>query len=57
VRGSRWPAGAGGADEGCDVREGQVGVDRYLIRHGCLKTRTHYDEATAWSHHADSHAA
>ncbi len=21
------------------------------ILHGCLKTRTHYDEATAWSHH------
>jgi len=21
------------------------------IQHGCLKTRTHYDEATAWSHH------
>lgn len=23
------------------------------ILHGCLKTRTHYDEATAWSHHAE----
>ncbi|MGW2587106.1 IS110 family transposase [Streptomyces virginiae] len=22
------------------------------ILHGCLKTRTHYDESTAWSHHA-----
>lgn len=22
------------------------------ILHGCLKTHTHYDEATAWSHHA-----
>ena len=21
------------------------------ISHGCLKTRTPYDEATAWSHH------
>lgn len=21
------------------------------ILHGCLKTGTHYDEATAWSHH------
>jgi hypothetical protein len=21
------------------------------ILHGCLKTRTRYDEATAWSHH------
>ncbi|WP_327312007.1 hypothetical protein [Streptomyces sp. NBC_01235] len=25
--------------------------------HGCLKTRTRYDEATAWSHHAHPHAA
>jgi hypothetical protein len=24
---------------------------------GCLKTRTHYDEATAWSQHAHTHAA
>ncbi|MFI9826007.1 IS110 family transposase [Streptomyces sp. NPDC052013] len=23
------------------------------ILHGCLKTGTHYDEATAWSHHAE----
>ena len=27
------------------------------ILHGCLKTRTHYDEATAWSHHAYPHPA
>ncbi|MFI7709408.1 IS110 family transposase, partial [Nonomuraea sp. NPDC049480] len=27
------------------------------ILHGCLKTGTHYDEATAWSHHAESLAA
>jgi putative transposase len=27
------------------------------IIHGCLKTRTLYDEATAWSHHAQPHAA
>jgi transposase len=26
------------------------------ILHGCLKTRTKYDEATAWSHHAQPHA-
>ncbi|MFF6984302.1 hypothetical protein ACFZAV_43070 [Streptomyces sp. NPDC008343] len=25
--------------------------------HGCLKTRTLYGEATAWSHHAHPHAA
>jgi transposase len=23
------------------------------ILHGCLKTRTHYDETTAWSHHTE----
>jgi transposase len=27
------------------------------ILHGCLKTRTHYDEATAWSHHSRTLAA
>lgn len=27
------------------------------ILHGCLKTCTLYDEATAWSHHARLHAA
>jgi len=27
------------------------------ILHGCLKTGTHYDEATAWSHHAEPLAA
>jgi len=27
------------------------------ILHGCLTSRTHYDEATAWSHHATSTAA
>lgn len=27
------------------------------ILHGCLKTRTHYNETTAWSHHTDSAAA
>ncbi|TWP42638.1 IS110 family transposase [Lentzea tibetensis] len=27
------------------------------ILHGCLKTRTHYDEATAWSHRVEKAAA
>ena len=27
------------------------------ILHGCLKTRTCYDETTAWSHHAEQAAA
>jgi hypothetical protein len=27
------------------------------ILHGCLKTRTCYDEATAWSHHLEKAAA
>ena len=27
------------------------------ILHGCLKTRTRYDEATAWSHHSKALAA
>ena len=27
------------------------------ILHGCLKTRTLYDEATAWSHHTQKAAA
>ncbi|MGW6462112.1 IS110 family transposase [Streptomyces sp. NPDC055078] len=35
----------------------QVGNRLVGILHGCLKTRTRYDEATAWSHHAQSHAA
>lgn len=35
----------------------QVGNRLVGVLHGCLKTRTHYDEATAWSHHAQPHAA
>jgi hypothetical protein len=27
------------------------------ILHGCLKTGTHYDETTAWSHHVENVAA
>jgi hypothetical protein len=27
------------------------------ILHGCLKTGTHYDETTAWAHHAEKAAA
>ncbi|WP_435172248.1 IS110 family transposase [Actinacidiphila sp. bgisy145] len=35
----------------------QVGNRLVGVLHGCLKTRTPYDEATAWSHHAHPHAA
>ncbi|GAA1934638.1 hypothetical protein [Streptantibioticus ferralitis] len=35
----------------------QVGNRLVGILHGCPKTRTLYDEATAWSHHAHLHAA
>lgn len=35
----------------------QVGNRLVGILHGCLKTRTLYDEATAWSHYAYLHAA
>ncbi|MCX5309370.1 MULTISPECIES: IS110 family transposase [unclassified Streptomyces] len=35
----------------------QLGNRLVGILHGCLKTRTHYDEATAWSHHAYTSAA
>jgi transposase len=35
----------------------QAGNRLVGILHGCLKTRTHYSEATAWSHHAQPHAA
>ncbi|MEU9918300.1 IS110 family transposase, partial [Streptomyces sp. NPDC051001] len=35
----------------------QLGNRLVGILHGCLKTRTHYDEATAWSHHAYTPAA
>ncbi|WP_371667353.1 IS110 family transposase [Streptomyces sp. NBC_00289] len=34
----------------------QVGNRLVGILHGCLKTRTTYSEATAWSHHAQTHA-
>lgn len=34
----------------------QVGNRLVGILHGCLKTRTRYDEATAWSHHAPTPA-
>ncbi|MFC5950744.1 hypothetical protein ACFQH9_20960, partial [Pseudonocardia lutea] len=29
----------------------QLGNRLVGILHGCLKTRTHYDETTAWAHH------
>ncbi|MGW7201317.1 transposase [Streptomyces chryseus] len=35
----------------------QLGNHLVGILHGCLKTRTRYDQATAWSHHAHLHAA
>ncbi|WP_329449241.1 IS110 family transposase (plasmid) [Streptomyces sp. NBC_01426] len=35
----------------------QLGNRLVGILHGCLKTRTLYDEATAWSHYAYLHAA
>src|SRR5581483_80998 len=35
----------------------QVGNRLVGILHGCLKTRTLYDEATAWSHHSHTPAA
>ncbi|MER6274688.1 IS110 family transposase [Streptomyces sp900105755] len=35
----------------------QVGNRLVGILHGCLKSRTLYDEATAWSHHAHHQAA
>ncbi len=35
----------------------QLGNRLVGILHGCLKGRTLYDEATAWSHHAHLHAA
>ncbi|MFJ4866330.1 IS110 family transposase [Streptomyces sp. NPDC088748] len=35
----------------------QVGDRLVGILHGCLKTRTTYDEATAWSHHTQPHTA
>ncbi|WP_443062372.1 hypothetical protein [Streptomyces sp. NBC_00457] len=35
----------------------QLGNRLVGILHGCLKTRTLYDEATAWSHHAYTPAA
>lgn len=35
----------------------QLGNRLVGILHGCLKTRTHYNEATAWSHHEQPHPA
>ena len=35
----------------------QLGNRLVGILHGCLKTRTSYDEAIAWSHRAHPHAA
>jgi hypothetical protein len=35
----------------------QLGNRLVGILHGCLKTRTHYDETTAWVHHHHHTAA
>jgi transposase len=35
----------------------QLGNRLVGILHGCLKTRTHYDETTAWAHHGQLPAA
>ncbi|MFD7337365.1 transposase [Streptomyces violascens] len=35
----------------------QLGNRLVGVLHGCLETRTHYDEATAWSHHAHAPVA
>ncbi len=43
-------------EAGCNPALRQVGNRLVGILHGCLKTRTLYDEATAWSHHAHPHA-
>jgi hypothetical protein len=32
----------------------QLGNRQVGILHGCLKTRTAYDEETAWAHHAEA---
>ncbi|MGW2939042.1 IS110 family transposase [Streptomyces sp. NPDC001156] len=39
-------------DAGYNPALRQLGNRLVSILHGCLKTRTLYDEATAWSHHA-----
>ena len=35
----------------------QLGNRLVGILHGCLKTRTYYDETTAWAHHHTATAA
>ncbi|MDK0523954.1 IS110 family transposase [Streptomyces sp. ML-6] len=44
-------------DAGYNPAPRQLGNRLVGILHGCLKTRTLYDEATAWSHHATLPAA
>ncbi|MEU5547970.1 IS110 family transposase, partial [Streptomyces sioyaensis] len=44
-------------DAGYNPALRQVGNRLVGILHGCLKTRTLYDEATAWSHHAQPYPA
>ncbi|WP_213572163.1 hypothetical protein [Rhodococcus sp. USK13] len=44
-----------GLDHGSALR--QLANRLVGILHGCLETRTHYDETTAWSHHVAKAAA
>lgn len=46
---------ARGLDHGPTLR--QLANRLVGILHGCLKSRTHYDETTAWAHHAGKAAA
>ena len=46
-----------GRDVGHNAALRQVGNRLVGILHGCLKTRTTYDQATAWSHRHDQAAA
>ncbi|MCQ4118922.1 transposase, partial [Rhodococcus tibetensis] len=46
---------ARGLDHGPALR--QLANRLVGILHGCLKTRTHYDETTAWAHHVEKAAA
>jgi hypothetical protein len=39
---------------GCNPALRRLGSRLVGILHGCLKTRTLYDEAAAWSHHAQT---
>ena len=62
----RWQASPGARAYYDQLRAREVGHNPALrqlanrlvgILHGCLKTRTLYDEATAWSHRTEKAAA